>query len=224
MKPKVSGKTVDENLKHLLEQPSVPHLREGKSGDFEIKIETIPVGKKMTVVSMRNWVLMGYKPLKCSFDNPRPLYKLLKKGRLLMSDSPQELFLQYEAYKEARGNILIGGLGLGMTPTLLAKKKDVKKITVVEIEKDVIKLCNPRNKKIRVVNDDIRKFILSTKEKFDFIYIDIHYSTGVTEYISTVLPMRKLLTRRFPDTPSMFWGEEEMKTQYDPDYDKWGGA
>ena len=211
-------KELDEDFKILLKQPSVPHLRERKVGKFNIKIDIIPALKEMTVVSARNWLLMGYKQFKCSFLSPRPVYKLFNEKRMLMSDSPQEIFLQYEEYKQAKGKVLIGGLGLGMSPTLFAEKKEVSEVVVVEIEKDVIKLCKPKNKKIRIINQDIWKFLEETKETFDFIYIDIHYSTGCMEYISTVLPMRKILKRRFPNTPASFWAEEEMKSQYDPDF------
>lgn len=209
-------KTLDENFKNLLQNPSVPHLREGQVGEYEVKIDIIPAMKEMTVVSTRNWLLMGYKQLKVTFRNPRPLYKLLKKGGLMMSDSPQEMFLQYEAYKDATGKVLVGGLGLGMYASMIADKSNVTEVIIVEIDKDVIKLCKPKNKKIRIINDDVKKFLKETDEKFDYIYIDIHYSTGAMEYISTILPMRKTLSKRFPETPSSFWGESEMESQYDP--------
>ena len=62
-------------------------------------------------------------------------------------------------------------------------------------------------------------FLKTTKEKFDYIYIDIHYSTGCMEYLHTILPMRKLLKKRFPKVQADFWGEEEMKSQYNPNFD-----
>ena len=211
---------LDEDFKQLLQRPVVPHLTERKIGKFQIKIEIIPHLKEMIVVSARNWLMMGYRQLKCSFTEARPLYKLYSEKRLLMSDSPQEMFLQYEEYKQAKGKVLIGGLGLGMSPTLFAEKEDVDEVVVVEIEKDIIKLCKPKNNKIKIINDDIWNFLKTTKEKFDYIYIDIHYSTGCMEYIHTVLPMRKLLKKRFPNIPSSFWAEEEMKSQYNPNFHK----
>jgi len=213
-------KELDEDFKKLLQKPAVPHLRERKVGNFRIEIDYILPEKVIPVVSMRNWLMMGYRPCNTIFINPRPLYKLFNKSRMLMSDSPQEIFLQYDAYKEARGRVLIGGLGLGMSPTLFAEKDEVSEVIVVEIEKDIIKLCRPKNKKIKVINDDIWNYLKTTNEKFDYIYIDIHYSTGCMEYIKTILPMRKILSERFPNIPASFWGEEEMKSQYDPDFDK----
>jgi hypothetical protein len=212
-------KVLDKDFFKLLEKPSVPHLHEKKVGKWEIRIDTILPMKEMTIVSARNWLMMGYKQLKCSFIEPRLVYKLLEEGKVRMSDTPQEMFLQYEAYKEAHGKVLIGGLGLGMSPSLFANKENVSKVVVVEIDKDVIKLCKPKNKKIRVIHEDIWKFLEKTEEKFDYIYIDIHYSTSCMEYIHTILPMRKLLEKRFSNIPASFWGEEEMKAQYDENFD-----
>jgi len=211
-------KVLNSNFLKLLKK-SILNLSERKIGKYEVKVEIIPSGKEMIVVSTRNWLMMGYKPLKVSYINSRPLYKLLRNGtELLMSDSPQEMFLQYEAYKGAKGKVLVGGLGLGLYASMIALKPEVTEVAVVEIDKDVIKLCNPKNKKIKVINEDILKFIKETKEKFDYIYIDTYYSTGCTEYIHTVLPLRKILKERFPKTPASFWGEEEMESQYDPNW------
>ena len=212
-------KILDKDFFKLLEKPAVPHLRERQIGEFKIKIDTIPAEKEMTIVSPRNWLLMGYKQQKAIFDYPKPIFKLFRNKRLLMSDSPQEIFLQYDAYKNAHGRILTSGLGLGMSPTLFAEKDNVSEVIVIEISKEIIKLCKPKNKKIKVINDDIWHFLKTTKEKFDYIYIDIHYSTGCMEYLHTILPMRKLLKKRFPKVQADFWGEEEMKSQYNPNFD-----
>ena len=137
-----------------------------------------------------------------------------------MSDTPQEMFLQYEAYNNARGKVLVGGLGLGMYISMIAKKPEVTSITVIEKEKDIIKLMNFKHPKVKIVNADIWKYLKKTKDKFDYAYVDIHYSTGAMEYINTVLPMREIFNKRFSKIPVDFWGEEEMKSQYREGGDK----
>ena len=218
---RMQPKTLDSNFKKLLLSSKI-NLAERKVGKYQIKIAAIPQGEPITVVSHRNYFMMGYKPLKVVYDTLRIIYQLKDGEGLLMSDSPQEMFLQYDAYKSAKGKVLVGGLGIGLYATMIASKPDVTEVVVVELEKDIIKLCSPNPcspeyKKIRIVNDDIWKFLENTKEKFDYIYIDIHYSTGAMEYMGTVLPMRKILKRRFPNTPASFWGEDEMKAQYVPE-------
>lgn len=213
------AKELDEEFFEMLKYAFIS-LGKKTSGDYRIEVELIPAGKELRVVSQRNWLMMGYKPLKIRYDVPRLLHKLKRKKDLLMSDSPQELFLQYDAYNNAKGKILVGGLGLGLYPSMVAKKKEVTEITVVEISKDVIKLCKPKNKKIKVVQGDIKEFIKNSNKKFDYAYIDIHYRTGCTEYINTVLPIKKLFEAKHPNTPIEFWGEEEMKAQYNPNFKK----
>lgn len=219
-------KKLDVDFFELLKDLHI-NLVERKIGLYEIKIEIISQNKELIVVSTRNWLMMGYKPLKIICDSPYVMYKLIKKGHgLLMSSSPQEMFLQYEAYKSAKGRVLVGGLGLGLYPSMIASKLEVTEVIVVEIDKDIIRLCRPKNKKIKVICDDIWHYLKTTdsSEQFDYIYIDVHYSTGCMEYIHTVLPMRKILSERFPNTPASFWGEEEMKAQYDPDFEKIKGG
>jgi len=214
-------KRLSPDFMEQLRMPQLPFLREGVVGDYSIKVEIIPAGEKVTVVSQRNWLMMGYVPFKVIFDKPRLVFKLFRKGHgLLMSDSPQEMFLQYDAYMNAKGRVLVGGLGLGLFAAMAAKKESVTEVVVIEIDEDVMKLCQPKDRKIKVVQGDIWDFIRNTSEKFDYAYIDIHYHTGCMEYIRTVLPMRKILSERFPNMPADFWGEEEMKAQYNPNYDK----
>ena len=190
-------------------------LEPKKSGEYEIKRTILKPGREMTVVSMRNYLMMGYRPLKIKLDCDRALHELIRKGQgLMMSDSPQEMFLQYDMYKRAKGKVLVGGLGLGMYARMIEKKDEVTEIVVVEISQDVINISTPKkSKKIRIIKDDITNFLKTTEEKFDYIYIDTYYGTGASEYLNTVAPLRKILKERFPDTGADFWAEEEMKSQ-----------
>lgn len=218
---KGESKKLSQDFLELLKETQLPFLDSKTVGKYSIEIEIIPAGKPMTVVSARNWMMMGYAQLKVIYEHPRLLKKLIKKGHgLLMSDSPQEMFLQYDAYKNAKGRVLVGGLGIGLFARMVARKTDVTEVVVVEIDEDIIKLCKPFDRKIHVIHADIWKFIKSTKEKFDYAYVDIHYHTGCMEYIHTVLPMRKILKERFPNMLVDFWGEKEMKAQYNPNFDK----
>ena len=214
-KIETNPKIIEEDfIKQLREQPI--KIPEKTIGNYSIVHDIIFAGKTTIVVSHRNWIMMGYKPFSIMFDSDRLVHKLKKNGqRLMMSDSPQEMFLQYEAYKNARGRILTSGLGIGLFTSMVAKKEDVTEIVVIEKEEDIIKLIKPyiKSKKVKILHDDIWNFIKETNENFDYSYIDIHYSTGAMEYSLTIQPMRKILVERFPNMPVDFWGEEEMKAQ-----------
>ena len=213
--PGLSGelKTLtNEQLMQFAIPPNIDYSLK-KSGEYSIEMDVIPKGEPMTVVSMRNSLLMGYKPQKICLDTFRIIHKLKKGKDLLMSDSPQEMFLQYTCVENAHGKVLVGGLGLGMYANMIAEKEEVTEVVVVEISEDVIKLSKPNNPKIRVVHMDISEFIKSTKEKFDYAYVDIYYGTGAYEYLNIVLPLKKLIVKKFPKLKVEFWAEKEMKSQ-----------
>ena len=77
--------------------------------------------------------------------------------------------------------VILGG-GDGLVARNLLRLKPELKITLVDIDKDVVELCreNPRIKKINegsldkinIVIDDARKWVLETKDKFDAAILD----------------------------------------------------
>ena len=198
-------------------------LKRENIGNFRIGVDFIPANEPMIVVSRRDWLMTGYRPTKVALPFPRVIHRLLEADedgwQLRMTDSPEESFQQYAAYKAAKVRVLVGGLGLGLYATMVAMKNEVTEVVVVELEEDVIELTNPHNPNIKVIHGDFFKFIEETEEEFDYIYVDIHYSMGVTEYCLTVKPIRKILGRRFPDIPVSLWAEENMLSQYNPDGD-----
>ena len=194
-------------------------IKEGTSGNFKLVKERIEAGTQVTVVSWRNMLLMGYRPTKIELPYRRIVHKLYNEGQLLMSDSPQEMFLQKDMMDKANGRVLTSGLGLSLFTHMAMNKDEVTEIVVVEKEPDIIDLINIDHPKVTVLCEDIWGFLRTTKDvNFDYIYIDIHYRTGAMEYINTVLPMRKIIEKRFPGVSADFWGEDEMKTQYDENH------
>lgn len=66
--------------------------------------------------------------------------KLTRNGSIVMSDTPDEMRDHYDAVRKARGRVLINGLGLGMVLAAVLAKPEVERVTVVEIDADVIAL------------------------------------------------------------------------------------
>jgi len=79
--------------------------------------------------------------------------------------------------------ILILGGGEGATLREVLKYKDIKKITIVDIDKEVIEFCKKYlkawhqgsfdNLKVDVIIGDAREYILTTEKKFDIIISDL---------------------------------------------------
>lgn len=63
-----------------------------------------------------------------------------------MSFTPMEVFTLRPGIKKARGHTVVAGLGMGYQLIQVTRKKTVKEVTVVEIDKDLVKWVKPRIK------------------------------------------------------------------------------
>lgn len=96
-------------------------------------------------------------------------------GMLMMSDTPMERLTNVDFIENAKGKVLIAGLGVGLILQAILDKEDVEEVYVVEKYQDVIDLVASRfsHPKLKVVCCDIFHFDISKDEKFDTIYFDI---------------------------------------------------
>ena len=80
----------------------------------------------------------------------------------------------------AAGHVLIGGLGLGILAWLCASKSIVKSVTVIELQREVIDLISPiiEHPNVTVIQDDVWGYIGKTKDRYDFISLDIWPDMG----------------------------------------------
>ena len=99
--------------------------------------------------------------------------KLHVDGELMMSDTAMERKSNKEIVENAKGKVIIAGLGLGVILTQILENENVSKVVVVEKYQDVIDLVKPKftHPKLEIVNSDIHQF--ETDETFDTIYLDI---------------------------------------------------
>lgn len=97
-------------------------------------------------------------------------------GQLVMSDTSYEKRSNYGVVLQARGHVLIAGLGLGMILHPILAKAYVESVTVVEISADVIELIRPTlptDSRLTLVNADISTWRPPKGTKYDCIYFDI---------------------------------------------------
>lgn len=103
--------------------------------------------------------------------------EVLEKGKAVwMSNSPMEqdtnrLFIGF-----ARGHVLIAGLGMGWVLEQIQEKPGVESITVIEIDKSLINYITKMkkfNSKVKIVNDDIWKYLETCKDRYDIVWLDI---------------------------------------------------
>ena len=93
-----------------------------------------------------------------------------------MSNTRMEILTHSYAIREAKGTVLVAGLGLGMFLTAICDKPEVTKIIVIEKSPDVINLVAPTfasHPKISIINADIFEWKPEKGMMFDFIWFNI---------------------------------------------------
>jgi len=78
-----------------------------------------------------------------------------------MSNTPSEIKDHLEFIKRAKGNVLINGLGLGVSLSKILEKPEVESVTVIEKDLDVIRLVGPtyaKDSRVKIINADAYKW------------------------------------------------------------------
>ena len=179
-------------------------LKEGTSGEFKIRKTTVPTGTILQTYDSKHGRL--YKDV---LLGDFPTVVLSQKDDTWMSDTPLEQESSKPAVVNARGDVLICGLGIGLVPTLIKDKPEIKSIDIVEISLNVVKLVWQRIKspKMRLIHGVAWKYLAKCEEKYDFIHIDIWGS--ITAPIMEVKKARDLAKRCLkPNGQIRCWMEE----------------
>ena len=116
------------------------------------------------------------------FDHKFSYLALTEGNNIWMSLNPNEIETMKPYIKKAKGDVLVLGLGMGYVPFMMALKPEVKSITIVEKDPDIISLFNSliypsfKNKeKIKIVEDDAIDYVRK-QNKFDYIFADLWHS------------------------------------------------
>lgn len=100
--------------------------------------------------------------------------QLVTKGLCWMSNVTHEKETHEEFERLAKGQILIGGLGLGYASILVRDKKEVEQIDFMEKEKEVIELVadHIRHPKVNVFKFKASQYLSFCKKKYDLVFFD----------------------------------------------------
>ena len=104
--------------------------------------------------------------------------KLTRNGFLVMSDTPDEIGDHMYAFHQARGRVLVNGLGLGIFTKMVLNKPEVSRVVVVEIALEVINLVGTHLKKqygdrLILVCDDALTWKPPKGAHYDVVWHDI---------------------------------------------------
>ena len=180
-------------------------LKPAKAGDYEISLFEIKKGDfsaAMSGIPYGNYA------------------RLLHRGECVMSDTPMEMRTNIDFVRSAFGDVLIGGLGIGLILLAIQNEKSVHTITVIEKSKEVIELVKPQlplNGKVSIINDDVFNFAPSKGTKYDMIYMDIWDYVNSDVYENEMKPLKARYRRYLkpksvsPNRKVFCWAEWQAK-------------
>ena len=108
---------------------------------------------------------------------PGTYTRLKRNGRLVMSDTPDEMRDHLPIVNHATGSVLLNGLGLGMVLKNILLKEEVTDVTVIEIDRDLIGLVGPyyslRDKRVSVICADALTYKPPKGKRYNAVWHDI---------------------------------------------------
>jgi hypothetical protein len=179
---------------------------EGKSGRFAVEHFTEPAGKPFTTAPLRSAMFSAVQredEEHFAFPQPTRWHRLREKGAVWMTDLPCEQAQMRDGLRHLRGNVLIGGLGLGVVANLACASPEIKSVTVIEKEPDVIALVASRlrdhGKSLLVVEADLYDYLgwlagapKDARPRYDSALFDTWAGDGMSVLFREVIPLRAL--------------------------------
>lgn len=152
---------------------------------------------------------------------PGTYIKLTHNGECVMSDTSMEKRTNIDFYCNAYGDVLIGGLGIGMIILAIQDKPEVKSITVIEKYQEVIDMVASQlefNDKVKIICADVFEWKPEKGVKYDTSYMDIWNWVNEDVYEREMKPLKRRYARFLrgkaenPNRYNKCWAEYHAKT------------
>lgn len=145
--------------------------------------------------------------------------KILKiDGQQWMVDDPLHWIGMKRLAENSEGNVLVGGLGLGLVAYHLLKNPKVEKITIIEMNKNVIKLVGKlfaNNNKVQIIQGNVKDYSWMKKDVYyDTIILDIWTYNGGKKNIRIWAEMVSCISsfeHTYPNSKVFVWGLRDKK-------------
>lgn len=139
---------------------------------------------------------------------------VIQNETIWMSIIPHEIETMKEPIKNAKGHVLVLGLGLGYYLFHILLKREVKSVDVVELDKRIINLFNkhlinkfPHLEKLNIIHADGIEYLKKTNKKYDYIFSDIWHNVGDGEILYLKI---KSFENKFNNTKFDYWIERSI--------------
>ena len=152
---------------------------------------------------------------------PGKYIRLTHKGECVMSDTSMEQRTNLRFCSKAYCDIIIGGLGIGMIIMAIQDKPEVKSITVIEKNQEVIDIVASQlnfNNKVKIIHADVFEWKPERGVKYDMAYMDIWNWINEDIYKKEMQPLKRRYARFLRnknENPNRFnecWAEYQAKT------------
>lgn len=178
--------------------PMASVLPEGEKG--EAKIKHLVIGPKEASRSMLRFAATGGR--EATIDEGT-YAQLFVNGSMVMSDTQMEQRTNYEAIHQAKGDVLIAGLGLGLVILPILAKEEVTSVTIIEKSGDAIALVEPHIRKalgakadkLTVIEADIFEWKPPRGARWDTVYFDI-WVGRCTDNLKEMTKLHRKFARR----------------------------
>ena len=160
-------------MKRLIWCSPVTHYLEAELGKVKIRKHQQSTRSAYYCEGVRGELFIQYSP------KGNVITQLEISGKGWMTDEPQYVWCLQSFADRSSGNVLVAGLGLGIVVLQLLSNEAVKKITVLEIEPDVMQLISPhfenhpRGRVLEIREDDFYDFMEHDKEQRDVVIWDL---------------------------------------------------
>ena len=152
---------------------------------------------------------------------PGKYIRLIHNGQCVMSDTDMEKESNLEFCINAHGDIIIGGLGIGMIVMAIQDEPEVNSITVIEKNQEVIDIVASQlnfNNKVKIICADVFEWKPEHGVKYDMAYMDIWNWINEDIYKEEMQPLKRKYAkflRNKNENPKRFnkcWAEYEART------------
>ena len=192
-------------------------IPEQQIGEWAVEHSKRAPGWESSTGNIRT-AMFGAPSRQLVFPEETTWHFLKEGGGIWMSDLPIEQAQHDRLLREVRGRVLIGGLGLGYSAQMLARRKKVEHVTVIEKSPEVVKLVVEHLRvppgKLTVIIADLFDWLDGRgewDEIYDWAFYDIWQRDSESTLHEIVLPLirkTKRMARRI-----LCWNENVMRGQ-----------
>lgn len=183
----------------------VSKVPDGVKGDW--RIETFSVSEADIKLHNLRAAIHGTH----DYMEPGTYKRLMRGNTLVMSDTVYELQLHREFIWEAKGEVLINGLGLGVVLQAVLEKPQVKHVTVIELSKEVISLVGGTfaiDPRVTIIWADALTWKAPKGVRYDAVWSDI-WDNICADNVDDMAKLNRKYGRR--SSWKGCWGEWECK-------------